>query len=420
MMRNFIIILIVLFIAVFYLLYHNPDPVSFKFGGKEIKTYIPILTGVSFLIGVIFSFLLQLFSMISDWARDTFIKFKTLKERKVMRLLSSAKEAFEVGDIEEALKIAEQCIEMKASSSDVNVFLAKLKIAINSVDDAIRILREEVSKENPPLETVLMYLNLSLKKELPDAIEIGKKKLENDGKYPMLLRVMARACDHDEDLEYQRRLLKINGWDRETERRYYAYLLFRSGEEKMAREDEDGIKLIKKSMELFPFFTPAVSELIKLHVKKGEIKRAKELTYEAFTRNQSHSVLISLEKELLDANQPAEAIEFYNELYEKIDDIDIKFLMVKLFLKLEMIESAEEIMKEFPQEVIDLRPFKYLSAILLAKKKDFPPAYKIVENIMESGCFNLWRCSVCKWDGSAYFMICPSCGSVDTIRMNFQ
>jgi len=420
-MRNLILIFIVLMGGMFYLLHYNPEPIIFKFGGKEIKTYIPILTGASFLAGVIFSFLLQLFSIISDWTYNTFMKWKTAKERKAMRLLSSAKEAFERGDVEEALRIVKECMELKSSSPDVAIFLAKLKMATNSIDEGIKILKDEISKENPSLEAVLLYLDLSLKEELPDAIEIGRKKLSKDSRSPLLLRAMARACDryhlHDEAIEYQKRLLKIEGWDRETERGFYAYLLFRSGEEKLNSGDEEGIKLIKKSMDFLPYFTPAVNELIKIYVKNGDVKKAKGLAEEAFSKNQSHFILLSLEKELLDANMPAEAIEFYNELYERVNDPALRFLTARLLLKLEMIEPAEEILKEIPQELAETTPFRYLSAVLSSRKGDISYGYRVMENIIENGCFSMWRCRVCKWKGSAYTPICPNCRGVDSIRM---
>jgi len=423
-MRNLIIIFIVLMGGMFYLLYYNPQPVSFKFGGKEITTYIPVLTGISFLIGVIFSFILQLFSIVSDWVHETFMKLKTAKARKVARLLSSAKEAFERGDVEEALKIVKECIELKINSPELVVFLARLKMATNSIDEAVKILKDEVSKENPSLEAVLLYLDLSLKEELPDAIEIGRKKLSTNGKSPLLLRAMARACDryhfHDEAIEYQKRLLKMEGWDMETERGFYAYLLFRSGEEKINSGDEDGIKLIKKSMDFLPYFTPAVNELIKIHVRNEDIKKAKELAEQAFSKNQSHSILLSLEKELLDANMPAEAIEFYNKLSEMVNDPALRFLTVKLLLKLEMIEHAEEILKEIPQELAEVIPFRYLSAVLSSKKGDISYACKVMENIIENGCFSMWKCTVCKWRGIAYTPVCPNCRGVDSIRMKLE
>lgn len=421
-MRNIIIIFIVLVVAIFYLSYYNPNEVTFNLGGKEVKTSIAVLMSASFLVGVIFSFLLQLFSIILDWTHNTFMKLKTVKERRAASVLSSAKEAFERGDIEEGFRLTRESIELKKDFSDASIFLARLKIFTNSFEEAGRILKEEVSKENPPLEAVLLYLNLSLKEELPDAIEIGRKKIALNGRSPLLLRAMARACDkyhlHDEAIEYQKKLLKIEGWNKDSEKGFYAYLLFRSGEEKLKSGDEDGIKFIKKSMDFLPFFTPAVNELTKFYVKNGDVRKAKELAQEAFSKNFSHSILISLEKTLLDADIPAEAIEFYTELNEKFNEISLRFLTVKLLLKLEMIEPAEEIMRELHQEIADSTPFRYLSAILSAKKGNFSDAYKLIEEIGEEGWFTLWMCSVCRWKGAAYTAICPNCGSVDSIRIS--
>jgi len=420
-MRNLILIFIILMLGMFYLFYYNPHPVPFQLGGKEITTYIPLLMGISFLIGVIFSFLLQLFSLFSDWAHDTFMKFKTSKERKAKQLLSSAKEAFERGDVEEALRKVKECVKLKTGSPDIAVFLAKLKMATSSIGEAVKILKDEVSKENPSLEAVLLYLDLSLREELPDAIEIGRKKLSKESKSPLLLRAMARACDryhlHEEAIEYQKRLLKMDGWDRDTERRFYAYLLFRSGEEKINSGDEEGIKLIKESMNFLPYFTPAVNELIKIHVKNGDVKKAKELAEEAFSKTRSHFILLSLEKELLDANMPAEAVGFYTRLCEMVNDPALRFLTARLLLKLEKMEHAEEILKEIPQELAEVLPFRYLYAVLSSKKGDISSACKVMENIIESECFNMWGCTVCKWKGAVYTPVCPNCRDVDSIRM---
>lgn len=421
-MRTFIVILLLAGAIIIYLFYYNPETVRFRFGKAEVTTYIPFLMGLSFLAGILVAFVLQFFSTTAEWAKRTFERLRRGKERKALSLLSEAEGAFEAGDIPEAIRKAEESLRLKEDNPEAKIFMAKLKISTNSYQEAIEILRDEILKGSPPLKAVMLYLKLSMKEELPDAVEAGRKKVQEYPRNPYLLRAMARVCDryhfHEEALEYQRKLLRIDGWDTEPERLFYAYLLLRNGEEKINEGNEDeGVRLMKKAIDEVPYFSPAVNFLVRREVKNGEVRRAVELAEETYRRRNSHSVILSLENALLNANLPANALEFYEKMNSKFNDPVLKYLEIKLLLNLEMLPQAEEGLKEVSEEIASSHPFRFLSLLLYLKKNGLTEASRGVEELAGDTCFYLWKCTVCRTRFPSYSPLCGVCESVDSMRM---
>jgi lipopolysaccharide biosynthesis regulator YciM len=167
---------------------------------------------------------------------------------------------------------------------------------------------------------------------------------------------------------------------------------------------------------------PATLGLAEVLLREGEAEEAINLLEKSYEQTSSMIVLSRLEDLLINVSEPARLIRIYkNSLSKKPQDNVIKFLLGKLYYRLEMIDDAFEILTSVDVGSTAYPGFHLLMGNLYMKRNQMDRAlYEFKKAIdINKPAFSLsYSCKDCGNISSEWSGRCSNCRKWGTYQFN--
>jgi tetratricopeptide (TPR) repeat protein len=223
-----------------------------------------------------------------------------------------------------------------------------------------------------------------------DLVEVQKAIL----KHPHLLNHKAEeARIHGYKYEYARQSLEAGYLDR-------AAKLFRS----VLRYDRD--------------FIPAYLGTAEALLREDETEQAVDFLEKGYEQTGSEIILARLEDLLISLGEPERVIRLYRSAAaRRPDDAKLRFLMAKLYYRLEMIDDSFETLRSLEADSYPV--MSSLMGELHMRRENFEQAAKNFRKAIESKPWKLnYCCNSCGHMSAEWSGRCPSCGAWNSFSFN--
>lgn len=279
---------------------------------------------------------------------------------------------------------------------------------------------------------VLLSLVTSLEKlqRYDDALRYIDEILDIDSENLMALYkkrdILEKKEKWDELLSLQKTIFKVqhNEKDKQKEaerisgyRYEYARVSLENGEIEKAE------KSFRTILKMDSSFIPAYIGLTEIMVSKGETEEAINFLEKSYEQLQSILLLARLEDLLISMGEPGRLIRYYkNAIAKNPQDNILKFLLGKLYYRLEMVDDAIEILNSIDTNVFSVAEVFGLKGELYMKRNQISKAideFKRACGIKRPFKFN-YCCSNCGFQSENWSGRCPNCSEWNTYVLNIH
>jgi len=131
--------------------------------------------------------------------------------------------------------------------------------------------------------------------------------------------------------------------------------------------------------------------------------------------------LMRLEKLYLVEEKPEEILARYREIIcGKNVDVNIYVAFCMLYMKLEMLDEAEELLDNMPYDKSEFPVIAYLYGKMFEKRKNWRMAVKFYGELHKAAgfCVRTYNCTFCSYNIENWEGRCPQCnewGSLETV-----
>lgn len=187
-------------------------------------------------------------------------------------------------------------------------------------------------------------------------------------------------------------------------------------------ELEKAQKAFRTVLRLEKNFIPAILGLAETLLRKGNSEESAVFLEKAYEQTSSMVILLRLEDLLITTGEPLKLIRIYkNNISKRPADIVYKFLLARLYYRLEMIDDAFDIITSVDMTGVSNPAIYQLKGNIYLKRKQIDKAVYEFKQALESdehATGLLYVCQECgnsatDWDGR-----CSSCKSWNTYNLN--
>lgn len=271
--------------------------------------------------------------------------------------------------------------------------------------------------------------------------------MERTGRIDEALRYLDEILDHDAEnltalyrkraflekrerwddlLSLQKTILKLEQSDNDKNREERKLLGYKYEYARAALENnemEKAEKAFRTLLKMDQNFVPAYLGMAEVILNKGETEETINFLEKGFEQLNSIIILARLEDLLISVGEPGRLIRFYrNALSKTPNDNGLKFLLGKLYFRLEMVDDAIETLNSVDAGVFSTPEFHNLKAELFLKRNqtpravdEFRKAYEINTRMLIPYCCTNCGSKAADWSGR-----CPRCTEWNTYRLDIS
>lgn len=186
-------------------------------------------------------------------------------------------------------------------------------------------------------------------------------------------------------------------------------------------EVEKAEKVFRAMLKVDDKFIPAYLGLAEAMLTRGEQEEAINLLEKAYDQIRSPIILARLEDLLISLGEPGRLIRFYkNAMSKNLQDYGIRFLLGKLYYRLEMVDDAMDILNSIDTNAFSVPELFSLRGELYIKRNQIPKAL----DELKKACgirrpFRIqYCCSNCGFRSEDWSGRCPQCMEWNTYRLD--
>ncbi|MFQ5737149.1 MAG: tetratricopeptide repeat protein [Thermodesulfobacteriota bacterium] len=425
-----LVIIVCILGAFFYLHTQNPTEVTLVFMQDRSVTFpVTLFIFGGFFLG---AFLAVVNSLVVDTRRY----FRDVKARRERKAAEAAEENYHrgvellvKGDTAGARGVIEKAIATKPADAGMIISLSETYARENRPSEALRVL-EKGYLENPNSIGILVATARSAAASGDEARaarayeEVVKLDPKNSFALKKLRDYKMKTGDWAKAAALQKAVLECER-DEEAKdggRRLLNGLLYEAAAKRYGEGSyEDALSVVKEVIKNNEDFLPA-------HVLHGEILYGQgntsgavkvwEKALQMFPN--AEPFILKLEEVFLKESAPEKILEEYQkEIIAHPADTNLRLLLSRLYLRLEMIDNAIEELERLHQEGVD----SFYSRILLGeaymrRKLDGKAAELFQKALgLDREFVPPFVCSHCGHNVAAWAPRCPSCGEWNTLLM---
>jgi lipopolysaccharide biosynthesis regulator YciM len=426
-----LVFVIIILSAFFYLHTQNPGAVTFVVTTE--RTYVMPVTLLLFMAFVAGAVL----SVLNSLAVDAKRAIREMKARREAKALAQAEEHYRKGvesltrgNTSSARELLEKALRGKPSDKGVVISLAETYIRENRPKEALKVL-EGGLVGNP--DSIGMQIAVSkCASDMGDNARASKalvEVLKVDPKNPYSLKRLRDLKIKDSlwseaaDIQKTAAEVERDPGARGREKRLLAGLLF----EAASRHVEDGalneaIGRVKEVLKCDASFMPAHILLGEALYRQGNVAGALKVWEKALLKFQNPEPLfLKLEDAYLGESAPEKILERYRrEIIARPNDVNLRLLLSRLYLRLEMVDDAIEELERLQQDGEETTyPRVLLGEAYLRRKQGHKAAMLFYEALgLDRELQPPFACSGCSYNSKTWTPRCPACGEWNTFAMN--
>ncbi len=236
--------------------------------------------------------------------------------------------------------------------------------------------------------------------------------------------ILERKDMWDDLLSLQKVILKLEHNENDKQREERRFLGYKYEYARASLENgelEKAEKAFRTMLKMADNFIPAYLGLAEVMLTKGETEEAINFLEKAYDQLKSIIILARLEDLLINVGEPGRLIRFYrNAIAKNPQDNGIRFLLGKLYYRLEMVDDAMEILNSIDMNVFSVPELYSLKGELYIKRNQIPRAL----DELKKACgikrpFRIqYCCSNCNFKSEDWSGRCPHCTEWNTYRLD--
>lgn len=351
------------------------------------------------------------------------------REAKIQELYSKALNALLSDKEEEAREALTDILKEDPGHSDALLRLGDIASGNEDYRTALEYYRKarDISPSNLPallsIEAITEKLN-----NLDDALKYLEDILDVDTENLTALHrkrsILEKKEKWDDLLSLQKTIIKLeqNEKDKQKEERRllgYKYEYARASLE--SGEPEKAEKAFRTLIKMDSAFIPAYLGIAEVMLMKGEAEEAINFLEKGFEERHSVILLARLEDLLISVGEPGRLIRYYkNALSRKPQDNGLKFLLGKVYYRLEMVDDAMETLNSIDTSVLSTPEFYSLRGELHLKRNQVNKAldeFRRACGIKQPPGLP-YCCSQCGFTFDDWSGRCPHCSEWNTYTID--
>lgn len=420
-------------IAVFiYLSVLNPSTVDIHFTKEAVVSMsLPEILLFSFLSGML---LMALGTMLREGRKA----FRTWKESRLLKKVQQSDELYHrgvehflKGNFPKAAALFSEALERNPHNIKAYLRQAEVHSMMGEHPDAIKVLNRGRQLDVENLEILFALSdNTEAVGDMTASEEILKKILSLDEENREALKRLRDIYEKRPKWEAAYRVQKTiarlakgtSGYS--GERKTLARLKYGYAVELVEKKEPDkALKKLRDVVRLDKGFVPAHVLVGDILEEQGESTKAEEVWEEAY-KGLAHAVfLIRIEDLFMKKEEPETLVNFYRRLVEESpQDITLRLFFVKLCLRLEMIEDAQDQMSYIESHGKAIPFYHHLQGELHMRRQRFPEAAAEFRRASGIGkpLVIPFICENCREETILYSAQCPSCKAWNTLVLKAQ
>lgn len=425
-----LIIIIIILSAFFYLHTNNPGEVTYKVSSSHV--YIlpaTMLLFAGFFAGVIVA---VLNSLLVD-ARRAWNDWQSRKEKK---LLAQAEENYRKGtellvkgDTSGARELIEKALKSKPNETGLVISLSETYMRENRPQDAVKVLEAGFMSNTSSIGILSSLARcaadsgdvLRATKALEEVIRLDPRNLYALRKLRDF-RIKESLWADAADLQKKVVESEKDETARKKEKKLLTGLLFESA----ARSFSDGklpesLLRLKEVLRNDDGFMPAHLLLGDVLASQGNTANAVKVWEKARQKfPKAEALILRLEDLYINESAPERILEKYKkEIHANPNDYNLRLLLARLYLRLEMVDNAIEELEAIQNEGVEgYYHHVLLGEAYLRRKQTIKAAHLFQKALGLDREFSpAFVCSGCAGHAHAWEPRCPSCGEWNTLAM---
>lgn len=348
------------------------------------------------------------------------------KEERIESLYSRSLYAMMGNDMGKARELLEGILKEEPEHKDALMRMGDVSASTGSRDKAAEYYRRALASSPGDLEALF-----ALEKEMQEAgrleeamayvDEILDARPDNLVALDMKRAVLEKKERWSDLIEVQKSILKhINHAGQEAEEaRLHGYKYEHARQSLEAGEFDRAGKLFRSILRYDKDFIPAYLGAAEVLLREDDAEGAVEFLERGYQQTGSAVILARLEDLLISLGEPERVLRIYREaVSRRPNDIRIKFLLGKLYYRLEMIDDAFEALRAI--EAAESYPALYsLLGELYIRREQYEKAALSFRKAMDTKIPKLqYCCENCGTPAPEWAGRCPNCGSWSTYNFD--
>lgn len=426
-----LVVVILVLSAFFYLHTQNPEVVTFVVTAE--RTYTMPVTLILF-VGFFAGAMLAVFnSLLVDAKRA----IREMRARKEKRLLAEADdnyrkgvEALSNGDILDARSLIEKASKAKPFDPSMVISLAETYVRENRQKDAMKVLENGFLNTSNSIRILIELAKCAEDSgDVFRAVKTYEEVVRLDPRNPFALRKLRdyriREAQWADAAAVQKTIVEREPEEntRAREKRLLTGLLFESAS-RLVEEGRLGeaVAKVKEVLKSDDTFMPAHVLLGELLARQGNHASAIKVWEKAQGRYQhSEPLILKLEEIYLKESAPDKILEKYQrEISARPDDVNLRLLLSRLYLRLEMVDAAiEELERIHLDGEESFYPLMLLGEAYLRRKQSGKAAHLFQRVLgLDREYQPPFFCQRCGNNAKTWTPRCSSCGEWNCMQMS--
>ncbi len=351
------------------------------------------------------------------------------KETKINELYSKALKALISHKEEEAKEYLLEILKEEPEYVDAYLRLGDIATANEDFSKAYEYYKHARDVGPGNLQVLLSLATVLEKlKRYDEALRYIDEILEADNENLTALykkrSILEKKEKWDELLSLQKAIFKLQYSEKDKQKEAdrisgYRYEYARASLEN--GEIEKAEKSFRTILKMDSNFIPAYLGLTEIMVSKGDTEEAINFLEKSYEQLQSIILLARLEDLLISVGEPGRLIRYYkNAIIKNPQDNVLKFLLGKLYFRLEMVDDAIETLNSIDTNVFSIAEIFGLKGELYMKRNQISKAieeFKRACGIKRPFKFQ-YCCSNCEYLSEKWSGRCPNCFEWNTYVLN--
>lgn len=354
---------------------------------------------------------------------------KQKKEARVHELYSKALNALLADNEDEAKESLESILVEEPKHLDALLRLGDIATAEEDYQKAMGFYNKAFTSNPQNLEVLFSLESLAEKTgRWADALNYIEQILDIDTDNLSALykkrAILERDERWDELVDVQKTILKHEHSEKDRQREQMNLLGYKYeyGRHSLEHgEIEKAKKAFKILLRLNSDFIPAYLGLAEVMLREGESEDTVDFLEKSYGQTSSLIILARLEDLLISLGEPSRLIRLYqNSLAKNPQNHTLRFLLGKLYYRLEMIDDAFETFTYVDASGIASPELYQIMGDLYLKRNQYDRAVSEFKKAVDMKmAFRLpYLCSACGYSSQEWSGRCPSCNNWNTYTFN--
>lgn len=426
-----LVVIIIILSAFFYLHVLNPATVTFVVTAEHTYTVpVTLLLFAAFFAGA----LLAVFNSLLVDAKRAILEFKSRRAKKLQAEAEAnyrkGVDALYQGHTVEARTLIEKAIKTQPADTGMVINLAESYVREGRHREALAALDQGLSG-NPNSVGILLAVArhsgeagdlFRAEKTLSEVLTIDAK---NAFALKGLRRIKIKGSNWPEAVQLQKGIVELEA-DKDGQAREKRLLTGLLYEHACALADagksSEAFARLKEVLKNDESFMPGHMLLGELLLKQGNVENAIKVWEKARLKYQNaEPVILRLEDVYLKESAPEKILEKYRkEIFAAPGNINLRLLLARLYLRLEMVDNAIEELERLYQEGEEGYYLLVLLGEAYLRRKQSGKAAHLFQRALNLDREFLppFKCSECGHAAKAWMPRCGSCGLWNTLSMS--